>query len=87
MPVKPYNLQHDGDMWSIAHKAIVTRGAHTVAVTKVKGHAEWSECDTELKRTHKDGNDRADKVAKGAHLKNHGMHIVQLSDSYAERQR
>eukprot|EP00973_Karenia_brevis_P074014 10285913-Karenia_brevis.AAC.1 len=52
-PTTPYNLQADGDLWAIAHHAIVTRGPHSVQLTKVRGHADIGQCITQELREQK----------------------------------
>eukprot|EP00973_Karenia_brevis_P087476 12129311-Karenia_brevis.AAC.1 len=52
-PTTPYNLQTDGDLWEIAHHALVTRGPHSVKLTKVKGHAAFDQCTMQALRDHR----------------------------------
>eukprot|EP00973_Karenia_brevis_P043034 5957991-Karenia_brevis.AAC.1 len=79
IPNTPYNMQVDGDLWAIAHSAIKTRGPHSVSITKVKGHAEMSECHTQALRERKHHNDKADKIAADAHAKIRSPCVLDLS--------
>ena len=61
---KAWGLQKDGDMWEIAWKAILRRGARNQQIRKVKGHATNDDVE-KGKSTREDqyGNDKADKNA------------------------
>eukprot|EP00973_Karenia_brevis_P039631 5473512-Karenia_brevis.AAC.1 len=85
VPRLPYNLQNDGDIWQLIHEALVQRGPRSVAISKVKGHATWSDCKSELQRCHKRNNDKADNLAKDAHELCHGIHTVRLCKFYETR--
>ena len=84
-PSLPSGLQNDGDLWAHIHDAFLERGIHSVRVTKVRGHAKWSECQSDDERWHKRGNDNADRAARDAHEPCHGKPFVDLCRAYEER--
>lgn len=65
---EPWGLQADGDLWEVVWHAILERGVHTQAVSKVRGHATKEQVEAGTVRAcDKCGNDWADTFAdKGA---------------------
>ena len=61
---KIWGLQGDGDLWQQFWQLVRARGANTVKVTKVKGHATEQQVEEGKVRTEdKEGNDNADQAA------------------------
>ena len=83
---KPWGLQKDGDVWEMAWKTILQRGACNQKIRKVKGHATKE--DVEQGRStiaDRHGNDKADKNAdEGAEMV-YGGGLVKLGQWLAER--
>ena len=55
----------NGDLWQHFYVSTATKGLQAVTLSKVKGHATQQMVDEgEVEAKHKEGNDRADKVAE-----------------------
>ncbi len=68
----------DGDLWEHFFKAVAAKGAHSVRITKVKGHAtEEQVAAGEVRSQGKSGNDAADAVADLG-VKVHGEDLIKL---------
>ncbi len=62
--VKPWQLSPDGDLWALFDSIVKQRGAHSIRVTWVKGHAKQKHLDKGITTPwRKWGNDRADEIA------------------------
>ena len=85
-PGPPLCLQNDGDLWVIFTNIVRARGAHSIAVSKVKGHASDAYVGTNQQlATHKIGNDQADRLATSARKDCHGDLLQFLPDFSASR--
>ena len=86
-PRRPWETQHDGDLWSVYHKHAKIKGVHAINISKVKGHATQQMVDNKtVRECDKKGNDMADKAAEqGVNLL--GLPLVQLGARYAKRQK
>ena len=75
----------DGDLWEHTQKMVAAKGAKSVRVQKVKGHAtEDMVAAGQVRERNKRGNDNADQAAgKGARDEQSGLHS--LTQMYAER--
>jgi len=83
---KTWGLQRDGDLWEMAWKAILKRGANSQEVRKVKGHA--TKQDIEEGRSNavdKEGNDRSDENADEGVLMIGGAGLVRLGKWLTDR--
>ena len=70
-------MQSDGDIWGEFWEILEARGARTVRITKVKGHATEEDVqDGRATKEDKEGNDQADAAAnKGARSMQEGFVI------------
>ena len=83
---KPWGLHKDGDLWEMAWKAILQRGACNRKIRKVKGHATKEDVEqgrSTIEGRH--GNDKADKNADEGVEMVHGGGFVKLGQWLAER--
>ena len=59
----------DGDLWQVYWDLVVHKGPHSLAMSKVKGHAKQHHIDAGLSTPRdQEGNDMADSLATRAHL-------------------
>ena len=57
---KPFGVQSDGDLWSEFWSILQCRGARSIKVSRVKGHAKEEHIERgEANRVDKEGNDEA----------------------------
>ena len=63
-PQKPWKLVSDGDLWEFFHQAVTSKGASSIRISWIKGHATQAHiADGVTTLQDKLGNDEADKVA------------------------
>ena len=84
---RPWALQPDGDLWSTMERIIKHKGAHSMRISWVKGHAQQKHIDQGLSsEQHKTGNDRADVLADRG-VDSHIEGLSHLANYYAAKQR
>eukprot|EP00973_Karenia_brevis_P023702 3266538-Karenia_brevis.AAC.1 len=75
-------LQNNGDLWEIFHKILVSRGPHSVRVSKTKGHA-FEDAAYMAANAHlaEDAahNDKADRLAALAATQFYNCNVVNLN--------
>ena len=63
LPLPPFGLQKDGDLWEIFYDNVKQRGPDSIRFSWVKGHASLSDAATATERAHQAGNNKADALA------------------------
>ncbi len=88
MTDKPWQLHHDGDLWQLFANIVEQRGASSVRISWVKGHAKQRHLDEGITTEwRKKGNDRADAIAGRKGHTAHPKGLLILGDLLADRQR
>jgi len=83
---RPWALQPDGDLWSAMEQLIKHKGAHSIRITWVKGHAKLEHIESGVStHAHKAGNDRADTLADQG-VDSHIQGLSHLANFYVAKQ-
>ena len=82
-----WSMQKNGDLWAHFDRAVRAKGAHAIAISKVKGHATEADIrDGRAREVDQFGNDKADGAAKGA-VHQHGKTFVAYVAKLFDRQK
>ena len=74
-----------GDLWELFAQFVSAKGHSSIRISKVKGHATDDMVrEGQVLQQHKDGNDKAEQVAKKG-IQKHGEEFVKIAGWYASR--